>query len=135
MSTLDLLILIVGATVSLVSIGSTGVTGPSNPSSPPPHAVNNHAAVHNQIVLIVVEAIGAIAVIVFTLAGTTVGVATGHIDPTVIHAVVKTFLTALLVLSTNLLDLLEFVLDSIAVIEFGLLVIVDVLYVLKLLLV
>ena len=135
MSTLDLLIFIVGATVSLVSIGSTGVTGPSNPSSPPPHAVNNHAAVHSQIVLIAVDAIGVTAVIVFILAGTTVGVVTGPKELVKIHVVAKAFHTALFVLSINLLDLLELAFDSIDLIELGLLVMNSVFKVLKLLLV
>jgi hypothetical protein len=112
----DLLTLIVGAIVSFVSIGQSG------PSSPPPHAVNNPAAVHSEIVLIVVEVSGAIVLIVFTLAGTTVGVVTGPIEPATIHVVAKAFLTAFFVLSTNLLDFLPFNLDSVELIEFGLLV-------------
>jgi TRAP-type C4-dicarboxylate transport system permease large subunit len=95
---------------------------------------NNIAAVHNEIVLIVVDAIGAIRVIVFTLAGTTLGVPTGAIEPAAIHVVVRTFLMTLLVLSTKLLDFFESILDSIELIEFGLLVIWDVLYVVKFLL-
>jgi hypothetical protein len=102
--------------VSFVSIGQ------SISSSLPPHAANNPAAVHREIVLIAVEASGAIAVIVFTLAGTTVGAVTGPIEPATIHVVAKAFLTALFVLSTNLLDFLSFKLDSVELMEFGLLV-------------
>ena len=67
-----------------------------------------------------VEAIGAIWVIVFTLAGTTLGVPTGAIEPAAIHVVVRTFLMTLLVFSTNLLDFLDSILDSIELIEFRL---------------
>jgi hypothetical protein len=84
---------------------------------------SNNTAVHSQIVLIDVDAIGVIAVIVFTLAGTTVGVLTGAIEPATIHVVVRAFLTALFVLSTNLFDFFSFKLDSsVELIEFGLLV-------------
>jgi hypothetical protein len=88
--------LIVGAIVSLVSIGLYGFGGFSGQSSPPQHAVSSPAAVHSEIALIVV-AIGATAVIVFTLAGTTVGAVAGHIgnkELAPIHAFIKTSLTA-----------------------------------------
>jgi hypothetical protein len=111
MSTSFWFILIVGAIVSFVSIG------PSGQSSPPPHAANKPAAVQNQIVLIAVDAIGVTAVMVFMLAGTIVGVVTGHRDPVKIHVVAKTFPTDLFVFSKNLLDLLELVFDSIDSIE------------------
>jgi hypothetical protein len=104
--------LIVGAILSF----SWGLIGPSGQSSPLPHATSNPAAVQNQIVLIAVDAIGVTAM-VFMLAGTTVGVVTGHMELAAIHAVVKTFLTALLVFSINLLDLLELAFDSIDSIE------------------
>jgi TRAP-type C4-dicarboxylate transport system permease large subunit len=103
----------VGAMLSF----SWGLIGPSGQSSPLPHATSNPAAVHREIVLIAVEASGAIAVIVFTLAGTTVGAVTGPIEPATIHVVAKAFLTALLVFSINLLDLLELAFDSIDSIE------------------
>jgi hypothetical protein len=83
---------------------------------------SNKIAVHSHIVLIAVDAIGLTAVIVFILAGTTVGVVTGHIELAVIHVAVKTFLTALFVLSINLFDFLSFKLDSLELIEFGLLI-------------
>ena len=101
-STSDLLTLIVGATVSFTSIGSSG--------SSPPHAANNEAAVPREIVLTAVVAIGAIAVMVFTLAGTTLEVVVVAIGPIVLAAIqdaVSTFLIALLVFSTNLLALLR----------------------------
>jgi hypothetical protein len=97
-----LFISIVGAIESLVSIG---LTGPSGLSSPPPHAVNRLVAVHNQMAFIVVEAIG---VIVFILVGMIVGVvvaAVGNMVLIAIHVLVKTSLTAFLVLSKNLEDL------------------------------
>jgi hypothetical protein len=129
----DLLTLIVGAIVSF-SVGSIGL-GLSMSSSLPPHATNKPAAVHREIVLIAVEASGVMAVIVFTLAGTTLGAVTGPIEPAKIHVVAKAFQTALFVLSTNLLDLLELAFDSTDSIELGLLVICDIQYVVKLLLV
>jgi hypothetical protein len=61
----------------------------------------------------VVDVAGSIRIILFAFAGTAVEVVIGNILPVTIHAVVKTFLTALFVFSTNLLDLLEFELDSI----------------------
>ena len=129
-STSDLLTLIVGAIVSF-----SGFTGPSGSSLL--QAASNPAAVHREIVLTAVEASGAIAVIVFTLAGMTVEVvvvaAIGVKVLAAIHVLTSTFLTALFVFSKNLLDLLEFALDSL--IQFTLLVISDILYVLKLLLV
>ena len=97
-SILDWLTLIVGAIVSLVSIGVSGQ------SSPPPHAVSSPAAVHSEIVLIAVEAVGANAVIVFTLAGMKVDVvvvAIGAIVLAAIHVLTRVSLTAFLVLSTN----------------------------------
>ena len=113
----DLLTLIVGAMVSFVSIGQ------SISSSLPLQAANNPAAVHREIVFIVVEASGTIAVIVFTLAGMTVEVvvvAIGAIVLAAIHVLTSTFLTALFVFSKNLLELIEFVLDSLELIEFRL---------------
>ena len=96
-STLDLLTFIVGGVVSL---GSIGLSGPSSL----PQAVNKDAAVHREIALATLLATGATAEIVFTLAGTKVAVdvvAIGHIEPATIHVVVKAFLTALFVFSTN----------------------------------
>jgi hypothetical protein len=84
--------------LSLVSIGPSDQLGHSSP----PHAANRLAAVHSQMVFTAVEASGVTAVIVFTEAGTTVGVATGHIELAAIHAVVKAFLTAFLVFSTKI---------------------------------
>jgi hypothetical protein len=100
-STSLLFISIDGAILSLVSIG---FTGPSGSSSPPPQAENKLAAVHSQIVLTAVEAIGAIAVIVFTLAGITLGVvvvAVGIMLLTPIQVFIKVSLTAFLVFSIN----------------------------------
>ena len=117
----DLLILIVGGVVSF-SVGFSGLIGPSISSSPPPHAVSKLAAVHMEIVLIVVEARGAMLVILFILAGIMVGVVTGPIELVNIHVLTKAFLTALFVLSKKLPDLLEFMFDSIGLKESELLV-------------
>jgi type III secretory pathway component EscU len=75
--------------------------------------VNKSAVVHCQTVLSVVAVVGSMWIILFALAGVAVEVEIGNILPATIHVVAKTFLTALFVFSTNLLDLLEFELDSI----------------------
>jgi hypothetical protein len=114
-STSDLLTFIVGGVISLISIGPSG-------SSFPPQAVSRLAAVHRDIAFATVDAVGAIVVIVFTLAGTTVEVvvlAIGNIVFKPIHAFVKTFPTALFVFSTNFLVLDECFLGSIVLIEFS----------------
>jgi hypothetical protein len=85
--------------VSLISSGSSLL-----------HATNKLAAVHREIVFAAVDASGAIAVIVFILAGTTVVevvVAIGHMELATIHVVVKAFLTALFVFSIKLEVLLH----------------------------
>jgi hypothetical protein len=100
-STSDLLMLMVGGVVSLTLIGSSG-------QSSPPQAVSKDAAVHREMALATVDAVGATTEIVFTLAGTKVAVvvvAIGHIVLAAIQVLVRTFLTALFVFSTNLLDL------------------------------
>ena len=118
-STSDRFTLIVGATVSFLSIGLTGVSGPS---SPPPHAVSSPAAVHREIVLIALEAVGAIAVIVFTLAGKTVDVvvvAIGAIVLAAIHVLIRVSLTAFFVLFTKFEYLLGCLVDSWKFMLFG----------------
>jgi hypothetical protein len=75
------------------------------------NAASNSAVVHCQTVLMVVDTTGSIRVMLFALAGITVGLV-GRMLLATIHVVVKTFLTALFVLSINLLDLLELDFDS-----------------------
>ncbi|MBR4634189.1 hypothetical protein IKO50_04520 [bacterium] len=108
-----MLTLIVGGVVSLISIGSSG-------QSSPPQAVSKDAAVHREMALATVDAVGATTEIVFTLAGTKVAVvvvAIGHIVLAAIQVLVRTFLTALFVFSTNLLALDSCFGDSIELIE------------------
>jgi hypothetical protein len=75
--------------------------------------VSKSAVVHCQTALIVVDVVGSMWIILFALTGRAVEVLIGNMLLATIHVVAKTFLTALFVFSTNLLDFLVFVLDSI----------------------
>ncbi|MBR4633541.1 hypothetical protein IKO50_00870 [bacterium] len=97
--------------------------------------MSKSAVVHCQTVLMVVDVVGSMLIILFALTGKAVEVLIGNMLLATIHVVAKTFLTALFVFSTNLLDFLVFALDSIELIEFGLLIMNDAFNVLKHLLV
>ena len=120
-SMLDLLIFILGGVVSLISSGHSSL----------PHADNSCAAAHREIVLTAVDVIGEIAVMVFTLAGITVGVvvvAIGTIVLIHIHVLINVSLTAFLVFSMNLLYLLGWLTDSVDLMVSKLVMKYDIIY-------
>jgi hypothetical protein len=114
-----LFISILGAIVSF-SVG-VGLMGSSGQSSPHPQAVIRLDAVNSEIVLIFDELMGAMAVIVFMLAGITVVdvvVATGHIELAEIQVAINAFLTVFLVFSKKFEDSLDGLRDSFDLVEF-----------------